>query len=283
MASLFRSASFVVQRFVLGRRMLLARIPEYGLELRVPARDVIGRHLYKYRTHDAVISRFLATQLELGPDDLVFDVGANIGWYSLLIARIAPRGAAIHAFEPDPWVRGLLQENISRNRAGAVTVVDAAVGERPGRATLYLYGERNRGRNSLLPINRGEQIEVEVVSLDDYCRRLGLENRPVGFIKIDVEGYEFFALRGATETLRRARAVLTEFSPIYMERADLHPAAMLDLMVELGFSPFLLEDAGPRAVSREELLASGRQRDLYWTRPAGTPTPAAPDPAALAV
>jgi FkbM family methyltransferase len=275
MSKPLRSAAFFVQRFVLGRSTVLARVPEFGLEMRVPAADTVGRHLYTERMHAPAITNFLATGLDLRADDLVFDIGASVGWHALLLSRIAPRGAMIHAFEPDPWMRGLLQENASRNRAESLIVVGAAVGEQPGRARLYRYGARRRGS--------GESIDVEMVSLDDYCERNGLARRPVGFIKIGVEGFELHALRGARATLGRCRAVLTEFSPAFLEQADVHPAGMLDLLVELGFAPAVLEAAGPRPVERAQLLADRAPRDIFWTRPGAALPLARPDPDALAI
>lgn len=272
MSQALRSAGFVLQRFVLGRRVLTARIPEFGLTLRVPARDVVGRHLYKYRIHEPGISRYLARHLALQPGDLVLDVGANIGWYSLLLAHIAPEDVAIHAFEPDPWVRGLLEENLRMNGATSVTAVGAAVGEAPGRARLYLYGDANRGRNSMLPINQGEAIEVEVVSLDDYLARQGQSPRPIGFLKVDVEGYESFVLKGGTQALQRCRVVMTEYSPRYMRQAGLEPAVLLDLLATAGFAPSVLGGEALEPVGRADLLASDRHRDLLWQR--AEPAPA---------
>jgi len=278
---MLRSAAFIVQRFMLGRHTLLAQVPEFGLELRVPARDAVGRHLYRDGIHAPAVAHFLATGLELEPGDLVFDIGASIGWYSLLLARIAPRGTSIHAFEPDPWMRGMLQENASRNRADAVTIVGAAVGEDSGPAKLRRQGRR-RNRSNLLP-SRAEPIAIEMVSLDDYCRQQGLDKRPVGFIKIGVEGFEYFALRGALETLGRCRSLLTEFSPARLAQADVHPAGMLDLLVELGFVPAVVEPNGVRAVARAELLADEQPRDIFWTRPAISAPRPPPDPNALAI
>jgi FkbM family methyltransferase len=280
---MIRSTAFLVQRFVLGRQTLLAQVPEFDLELRVAARDAVGRHLYRDGMHAPVIADFLATGLDLRPGELAFDVGASIGWYSLLLARIAPRGVAIHAFEPDPWMCGLLHENVSRNRATAITVVGAAVGETPGPARLYRYGHRRRGRNGLLPLRRAESIEIEMVSLDEYCRRAGLGRQPVGFIKLGVAGFEYPALCGARETLGRCRALLTDYSPAKLEQAGSHPATMLDLLVELGFCPAMLVTGGARPVTRAELLADRRPRTLCWTRPvAELPAPPA-DPDALAI
>jgi FkbM family methyltransferase len=280
---MIRSTAFLVQRFVLGRQTLLARVPEFDLELRVAARDAVGRHLYRDGMHAPAVTDFLTTRLDLRAGELAFDVGASIGWYSLLLARIAPRGVAIHAFEPDPWMGGLLRENASRNRATAITVVGAAVGDAPGPVRLVRYGHPRRGRNGLLPLRRAESIEVDMVSLDEYCRRAGLSRQPVGFIRLGVEGFEVPALCGARETLGRCRTLLTDYSPARLERAGSHPAAMLDLLAELGFRPAMLVAGGVQPVSRAELLADRQPRKLCWTRPvAEAPAPPA-DPDVLAI
>lgn len=279
---MLRAASFFVQRFVLGRRTLLAQVPEFDLELRVPAGDAVGRHLYEDAMHAPAVIDFLATRLELAPDDVVFDIGANIGWYALLLARLAPRGVVIHAFEPDPWARGMLQENLRRNRADAVTVAGSAVGESSGAAQLHRYGHR-RTRGGLLPVGAPETVAVSMVSLDDYCREQELDDRPVGFIKIGIEGFEYFALRGAERTLSRCRAVLAEYAPQRLAQAGIEPVALLDLLVESGFAPAVIDAAGPREVTRDELLAEPGRRHLFWSRPAAVSAPQAPDPDALAI
>lgn len=279
---MLRAASFFVQRFVLGRRTLLAQVPEFDLELRVPAGDAVGRHLYEDAMHAPAVIDFLATRLELAPDDVVFDIGANIGWYALLLARLAPRGVVIHAFEPDPWARGMLQENLRRNRADAVTVAGSAVGESSGTAQLHRYGHR-RTRGGLLPVGAPETVAVSMVSLDDYCREQELDDRPVGFIKIGIEGFEYFALRGAERTLSHCRAVLAEYAPQRLAQAGIEPVALLDLLVESGFAPAVIDAAGPREVTRDELLAEPGRRHLFWSRPAAVSAPQAPDPDALAI
>lgn len=279
---MLRAASFFVQRFVLGRRTLLAQVPEFDLELRVPAGDAVGRHLYEDAMHAPAVIDFLATRLELAPGEVVFDIGANIGWYALLLARLAPRGVVIHAFEPDPWARGMLQENLRRNRADAVTVAGSAVGESSGAAQLHRYGHR-RARGGLLPVGAPETVAVPMVSLDDYCREHELDDRPVGFIKIGIEGFEYFALRGAERTLSRCRAVLAEYAPQRLAQAGIEPVALLDLLVESGFTPAVIDAAGPREVTRDELLAEPGRRHLFWSRPAAVSTPQVPDPDALAI
>ena len=109
---MLRRASYLVQRYALGRDTVLARLPQFDLELRVPSRDALGRNLFTDGIHAPAVADFLATGMQLQPGELAFDIGAGVGWHSLLLSRVVPRGAEIHAFEPDPWARGLLRERL---------------------------------------------------------------------------------------------------------------------------------------------------------------------------
>lgn len=280
---MLRSASFMVQRYLLGRHTLLARVPQFGLEMRVPARDTLGRNLFMQGVHAPEVSDFIATTLEIAPGELVFDIGAGVGWHTLLLARLLPRDAEIHAFEPDPWARGLLQENASRNRVTALTVVDAALGERSGAAELHRNGSRRR--DGLFAATRADALPVAMLSLDDYCRRNGLAERPLAFIKLGVQGFEHDVLRGARETLARCRALLMEYAPGLLDAAGTHPAVVLDLLVAHGFNPAIIEPDGARAVTRAEILAADRACNLWWRRPGSDPDRRTepPDPAVLGI
>lgn len=277
---MLRSTALMVQRYLLGRETVLAQARAFGLELRVPVRDTAGAGIFLHGTHAPEVADFLVRRLELEPGELVFDIGASIGWYALLLSRLAPRGVEIHAFEPDPWARGLLQQNLSHNRADDVVVVDAAIGDAAREATLHRYGTRRR---SALGARSADRLPVRMLRLDDYCTQQGLGRRRVGLVKLGVQGFELQALQGARSTLARCRTVLTEFVPQHLREADVHPAGVLDLLVELGFSPAVIEADDLRPVERAELLADGRPHTLAWTRPVAARRAAAPDPHALAI
>jgi FkbM family methyltransferase len=126
----------------------------------------------------------------VGPSDLVFDVGANIGFTARLFAQ---SGAKVIAFEPSPKAFRLL----ARNLAGIGDARQLAVADRPGR----LFFEECAQLNLSHLADRG--IEVEAVTIDS------LPERPT-FIKIDVEGFEASVLAGATETLRQGPTIFFE-------------------------------------------------------------------------
>jgi FkbM family methyltransferase len=266
-----RPANYLLQRWVLRRPFLDATIPEYGLRLRVHTNDVIGRHLYKYRRYEPEVTRLLLATVRLEPGDVVFDVGANIGWYSLVLDRQAPPGVDILAFEPDPDNHALLRENLARNGTRGVTPVRAAAGPVPSRQQLFRYGTGNAGRHSLLPIHGGEAVEVETVRLDDAWDAHGLGDRPLRLIKIDVEGYELEALRGAPRLLARCHWLLGEFSPGFMRRGGLDPGELVRLLGDAGLHPNRIGPGGVVPCRPEDLLAQERQTNILWSRagPAG--------------
>jgi FkbM family methyltransferase len=261
-----QSLKFIAHRHLLGSNTVEAKVPEFGLDLKVKVRDVIGRHIYKYGAHDLVMTRFLKDLLVLQPEDVVLDIGANIGWYSLILNSMAPNGVDIFAFEPHPENLALLRENVSRNSASSVTVVPCAVSDHPGEQDLFVYGGANAGRHSLLPINEGGKIRITTVTLDEFWAEQKLGDRIPRFIKIDIEGYELVALRGAPEVLSRCPTVLFEFSPQFMNKAGLAPAELLDLMYGMGFECTQVDEGRKAPVTREFLLSGDHQVNLLWQR-----------------
>ncbi|MFQ5635940.1 MAG: FkbM family methyltransferase, partial [Gammaproteobacteria bacterium] len=248
---------------------LVARLPRHDLRFRVRTEDVVGRHIYKYHVHEAELTALLARQLTFEAGDVIVDVGANIGWYSVLLDRLAPNGVDILAFEPDPLNFRLLTENLRLNGARSVLAVRKALADREGVMRLHLHDSSNLGRHSLLELQDGASVDVETTTLHRYWAQQGLGERTPRFIKIDIEGYELQALRGAGDLLARCPAVLCEYSPEYMRRGGMDPADLVDLFVGHGFiahrvSARGLEPMTPDAVKRLEPIT-----DLFWRSPAG--------------
>lgn len=257
-----------MHRWVLRSRFVQAEIPDYGLRMRVTPADVIGRHLYKYRRYEPEIAAALATHVKFQSGDICLDVGANIGWYSLLVSRLSHGDCRVFAFEPDPDNFSLLEHNLALNNAVAVTPVNKAAGEQSASLELHKYGPGNTGRHSLLAIHDGQTVSVQVISLDDFWREQALGDSPVRLLKMDIEGYELFALRGASQVLQRCEWLLIEHSPDYMRLAGLDPADLVDLLVHAGFSPLSPETDELHPIAPEALAADLRQRNVLWRRAA---------------
>ena len=265
--SALRSLRYLVNRFVLRRQFLTARAE--GSRFRVKTEDVVGRHIYKYGRHEPAMTAYLRRTIEPQDGDLLIDVGANIGWYTLLFAQLA-RGtdARVLAFEPAPDNLDLLRQNLALNPAANVDVFGLGLADTADGAELHLFGDSNRGRHSVLPINDHAAVQIPTARLDDVIGEAGLGNATPRVIKIDIEGFELVALRGAPETLARCPLVVTEFSPAYMRQGGLEPADMLNLLAQAGLAPSILDGGEAITTSVAQLLADDRQRDVIWQRPA---------------
>lgn len=130
-----------------------------------------------------------------------FDVGANIGVYTLPAAGLVGESGQVHAFEPAPAMFEHLGASVALSRFRNVTLNAAAAGDQAGTVTLHLAEDpRHSGWHSLAPSEkRQRRVEVPCVTLDGYVRDRGI--RRVDFLKVDVEGGELLVLRGARELL----------------------------------------------------------------------------------
>ena len=132
-----------------------------------------------------------------------YDIGANIGFFSLLAARLVGKEGKVVAFEADPEVAGRLRDNVARNSMPWITVEQKAVWSEP--RTVYFARadpatSPERGLGHVVPANEEKAIEVSAESLDDYGRTSAPD-----FLKCDVEGAEVEVFRGAQRLLREKR------------------------------------------------------------------------------
>ena len=135
---------------------------------------------------------------------VAIDCGAHIGEYTLLFSSLVGAKGEVHAFEPDPRLYPVLEENVERDHMENVVLNKVGLSENEGAEAFYLALDPTA--SSLLPNSDREddnQVIVPTMSLDTYIKRLTL--RRVDAIKIDVEGVELRVLRGAEALLREQR------------------------------------------------------------------------------
>ena len=131
--------------------------------------------------------------------DVVVDLGANIGYYTLLAARLVGREGKVYAFEPEPTNYSLLLKNIALNGYENIVAVQKAVSDTTGKVKLFV-DEKDTGAHSIYqPEEEKAFVEVEAVTLDDLFK--GKEQR-INVIKMDVEGAEMAALSGMDNLIR---------------------------------------------------------------------------------
>jgi len=152
----------------------------------------------------------------LKPGDIVFDIGAHIGLFSVVASRLVGETGKVYAFEPTPFTRGVLGKVIKLNGCDHnVEIRTEAVSEKKGTAYFFDTGTEVSNANSLIETSRSKKkLEVPVTSVDEFVAERGLL---VNCLKVDVEGAELQVLRGA-------RKVFTEQRPV--ARLGLHPEMM---------------------------------------------------------
>lgn len=202
------------------------------------------------RSGTAVVLRWLQ-----GPADFV-DVGANIGWYSLVAAQALRGRGRVHSFEPEPANLEKLTANVRRNRLDNITVNGWALGDHEGTAPLFLSPDDNLGDHSLSAAAGRRSVPVGVRTLDAYS---GISpDRPL-VIKLDVQGHETQVLYGARQLLATHReevVMLCELSPGLLLASGSSAEALVAELSGLGFAAALLDRVHPavRPIGWSQLL-----------------------------
>ncbi len=189
---------------------------------------------------------------------IVFDIGANAGFYSLLFSKKCWNGKII-AFEPSgrEWRR--LLEHIEINHCKNIVAENLAVGDCSRTMQLYIHEEQNMGMNSLKPDNRFRYIDkepIKMISLDQYFSEHH-ELKALDFIKIDVEGFE-------SEVVEGARDILLKFKPIVLCEVWEHMGktfgeglklcTVSKKLISFGYVPNLIDSSGNPASITDNIV-----------------------------
>ncbi len=185
------------------------------------------------RDVDEAIARLLR------PGMNCIDAGANLGYYSMRMAAVVAQGAGrVFSFEPDPFACGLLHKNCRENRfENVINIFPFACGERSAEALLFRDPDpRNYGGTHVRESGSGATHKIAVRRVDDLVP----SDVPIHFVKIDVEGYELFALQGMKRIIREHHpAIVMEFNPHALESLDPStPRELLDFIAFFGYTVY---------------------------------------------
>jgi FkbM family methyltransferase len=175
------------------------------------------------------------------PGMTVFDVGANIGWYSLSIARLTP-GVQVHAFEPLPSTGDYLARNIALNALDNVHLHRFGFSNKSDSPVFYFYpeGSGNASAADLGSSSHKQEIRCPVRTLDSFIEETGLT---VDLVKCDVEGAELFVFQGGIETIRTQHPIIfTEMLRKWSAAFNYHPNDILALLGSVGYQCFVVRD-----------------------------------------
>jgi FkbM family methyltransferase len=221
------------------------------------------REIYYFGTYERKESALVRRLLR--PGDAVWDVGANVGYYTLLAAAcVGPEGRVV-GFEPFPAATRRLEANVRLNGFDHVRCVQAAVADTEGRATLFHDGAQPDGVASLLRAGQGLlEVTCTTLSLDRFQAESG--ERPPRLVKVDVEGAEMAVLMGAAGLLSGAEApmLLVEMEESHVTWRGASRADIQEMLTRWGFVGLHREG---RRWRRFRDVRWVRQRNLFWVKP----------------
>jgi FkbM family methyltransferase len=226
------------------------------------ADDHIGDNIRRYGLHEKERLLVLRQLLQCLPKASVLDIGANIGNHTLAFATCA---AQVHAFEPLPAVHAVLSANIADNKLPNVSAHAIALSDQNGTAEFFIGHAHNVGMSSFdQRSDHTGKVEVLRRTGDEFLAALGVSK--IDFIKIDVEGHEYFALTGLLKTLQRDLPIITlEWNdPVAINRFD-HTELWRFLTTSYSF--FALDTTHDRTVWQDQPFSFFKRKwHRLWPR-----------------
>lgn len=209
-----RIYKFPYLRFVLTPLINFFK-PDYlmiqGHKLYIDKQDeVVSQELIQSRKWEEYETELFKKNIKKG--DTILDIGAHIGYYTLLAARLVGDKGKVYAFEPAPRNFELLKKNIKENGYSNVVLINKAVADMDGESKLFLNNENTGDHRIYNPQDQRKFIKIQTVMLDSFFKN---KSTKVDFIKIDVQGSEVRAFKGAVSLIKENRniKILTEFWP----------------------------------------------------------------------
>lgn len=255
---LFRLATRVVkstglQRFFLIQRVyhfFLSLIPQdYAIPIEIEEGISItmqhSKHSFHYLGlfsgggHEKAVAELFKDIVKEGMR--VVDAGAHIGYYTLLAAKRVGKSGKVFAFEPEPYGYSLLSKNIELNQFDNVVLVRKAISDKEGTARLWLPPCREAA-SIFASRDADESTLVETITLDEFFK----DNPSIDVIKMDIEGAEMAALKGAREIISRNKnlKILLEFHPLGILASGYSPEELLRDLRRNGFRLFFIRNNG---------------------------------------
>lgn len=258
---------------VLGGRYFIARMND-GINLWVRANDLVSLDMFFHGTWEPGNAAVVKSLLQ--PGDWFVDVGANIGYFTLLGASIVGETGGVCSFEPMPSTYDWLARNIELNGSANVHPLQMAATDHEGHLTLHFFPQDSSATASQFQAWRDKPtltVDVPATTLDAQ-----LKDIPEGaciLLKVDAEGGELAIFRGAATLLKDRRPLLMfEFFPALAQAAGWTPPELLDLLAGYGYSfwvpegdglrPFRPESDTPDIASQDHIDIFAYCPDVPW-------------------
>lgn len=232
---------------------------KYAGKLKLSPNDFIDRWLYTGADFEPHIVRLFIKILRKG--DAFLDLGANIGYFSMIASNQIGEDGYVYSFEPNPQTLAKLKRNITLNKKRNLIVYDKAVSDQQGEIyfNIPIATIKNSGRASIRPIEESySSIKVQTVVLDELIN----EFKPLRLIKMDIEGAEALALHGMINIIERDRPFLImELSDAYLKQLGSSADAVIAFLKKLSYTIYI---AGEEIEAIDNTVAlNNHQYDIF--------------------
>jgi len=217
----------------------------FGFRMAASPRDYASNSIYFFGDYDPLMTSVVRHFVREG--QTAFDIGTDRGWFSLLMGSSVGPSGEVHAIEALPENAARLRSNLSLNEMSWVHVQEKALYDRSGTAIFHLPTpdvvddfpdvQHCSGVGYLTNIPSPDTVTVPTFTLDDYVAERGI--RRIDFLKMDIEGAEVAALRGAAGTLESLRPIIAvEYNRLTLERAGTSILELDQILESLGYDRF---------------------------------------------
>jgi FkbM family methyltransferase len=205
----------------------------------------------------------------LPPGGVALDIGANVGWHTLLLAHLVGDGGRVLAVEPNPSIRKRLVDNLNLNRLNQVEIVPYAIADSEGPVQFYgpAADDALSGSGHILKVGGKEQesfIQVETRRLDAVMSASLIKR--VDLIKIDVEGFEWCVLKGGEQTIAAFRPhIVFEYDSAFLSRSGGSAKLLVEFFRKHCYRLFAVGRTGAEAIDLDNWPANAN----IWAAPIG--------------
>ena len=207
-----------------------------------PNDEILSRSIVYDKIWEPETTKLIKNIIHEG--DVGIDLGANIGYFTMLMANLVGTSGKIFSFEPEPQNFEILQKNIKQNHLKNVVANQSAIGDINGKIKLYL-SNTNAGWHKVFPKQfidyevSDKNIDVKICSLDKE-----FIDKKIDFIKMDIEGYEWNAIKGGKKILQEKHDVklIFEFLPMALRANNVKPDTVLTYLLDIGFHIYAIDE-----------------------------------------
>ncbi len=214
------------------------QVPTQPLILSIDMVSDFGLRILETGHYEEYVEQVLQKFLRAG--DSFIDLGANEGYFSIFASQLVGKTGKVFAIEPQERLWGVITRNMMLNKCDNIQLLPYAVDTKEQLIEIILYPSINTGASSLVAASRNRfyaRQTVKTRSLDDMIEANQIKN--VKLIKIDIEGFEYFALQSAKESLKNKiiKNILVEIHPIQLQQLGQSAEAVVNYLAQMGYQP----------------------------------------------